>query len=840
MQRSLAGLTEAIPTPGGYEYLSTIGHVPAGSVDRYTLTTLHAKGGIGQVWLARDAELDREVALKELRPELLGDDVSRRRFLLEAKITGQLDHPGVVPVYELAQVDAGHANARPYYTMRFIRGRTLSEAVASYHRDRASKRAGRGEWLELLQAFLGVCHTVAFAHSKGVIHRDLKGQNIVLGAFGEVILLDWGLAKLVDRSAGAGGKDSDVDLHDPTATTPWGEEARSDVEGLTAAGQVLGTPAYMAPEQAEGRLDRIGRATDIYGLGAILYAILTGKAPFEGSTSREVLRKVREESPTPPRRINLDAPRALEAVCLKAMAKVPEARYESAAALADDVKRWLVDEPVSAWSEPWTTRARRWVGRHRTGVIAGVTALVVAVAGLAALAFQQERANRALQHALERESIALGDASDYSAQASRAIGAFYAGITEDVILRRPELKELRDRLLRTARDFYETQVAFLTDPRRAQDYNAANGIVTGLDRIASLLALLGDRDEAIRTRQRIIETIQTHPAFAPIRDSQLARALNALGNLQRLAGHPSDAMRSLRESLALYEELRPEVVYRQEVALVKADLGRLLFDMGKSEEGRRLLEEARALQLQIFDPRSIAKIPRDRAWITGQLAATVMTLGNLHEAEGRLDEAIRDYEEDVSLYDRLQTILPSDLFYRAEVARSLNNLGLARARSGQIEAGLAVVERGRAIREALLADQPLNIEYRGDLARSHYHLARVKNLAAEPAEALRAINEAESLYEGIPPKGPEDIYFKACLKSMKSGLIGAGKSAEALSDAERAASRESADEAIRLLKDAAAAGYGSRSRFEHDPPLDPIRSRPDFQELVQSLDTPNA
>ena len=142
--------------------------------------------------------MDREVALKELRPDRSDNDALRRRFFQEAQITGQLDHPGIVPVYELARGETSADAGAPYYTMRFVRGRTLSDAVDGYHRERAAGKASRSELLALIQAFVGVCNTVAFAHSRNVIHRDLKGANIVLGEFGEVILLDWGLAKIVD------------------------------------------------------------------------------------------------------------------------------------------------------------------------------------------------------------------------------------------------------------------------------------------------------------------------------------------------------------------------------------------------------------------------------------------------------------------------------------------------------------------------------------------------------------------------------------------------------------------------------------------------------------------
>jgi PAS domain S-box-containing protein len=321
IRRSLAGV------PGAGEaapQAATVVHVP-GAQERYARLRLHATGGIGRVWLAHDSDLGRDVALKELRPEQAGQAALRGRFLQEAQITGQLEHPGVVPVYELARQPD---ERQPFYTMRFVKGRTLSEAAASFHQKR---RAGQADALDLpalLNAFVTVCNTVAYAHSRGVIHRDLKGHNVILGDFGEVVVLDWGLAKRVDRPGG-----------EPSALTlPEGPAPEDSAQ--TVQGQALGTPGYMSPEQAAGRLDLIDRRTDVYGLGAVLYEILTGGPPFSGPDTAAVLRKVQEEQPVPPREIWPDVPPALEDLCLRALARRPADRPAAAADLAQEVQGW--------------------------------------------------------------------------------------------------------------------------------------------------------------------------------------------------------------------------------------------------------------------------------------------------------------------------------------------------------------------------------------------------------------------------------------------------------------------------------------------------------------------
>lgn len=294
---------------------------------RYTLNSLHAAGGIGEIWLARDAHLQRDVAVKRLQSNKSASEVAKKRFLREARITGQLDHPGVVPIYEIC-LDA--LTGAPYYSMRFLKGRTLSEAVRAYHHHQRSTHGGASQqFIELLNAFCIVCNTVAYAHSKGVVHRDLKCDNIILGDFGDVVVIDWGLAKEVDSFEVS--EDSPTDPHALESTHP----------AATLAGQVIGTPAYMAPEQAAGRLDQIGPHTDVYGLCAILYEILCGVPPFMATNAREALHKVQNEPPVPPSGIVAKIPKKLEQICLQGLAKSPRERHASADRLAREVQGWL-------------------------------------------------------------------------------------------------------------------------------------------------------------------------------------------------------------------------------------------------------------------------------------------------------------------------------------------------------------------------------------------------------------------------------------------------------------------------------------------------------------------
>ncbi len=361
--------TEVAADAAGDGSPSTLPHWPPGwrpagtaaagtAAGRYEPVRLYKEGGLGQVWVARDAVLGREVALKVVRPDRAARPDLVTRFVREARVTARLEHPGIVPLYDLVEGAGG-----PQYVMRFVSGGTLADAVAAYHARLARAEATPLDFRALIDALVAVCRAVAFAHSRGVLHRDLKGQNVVLGEFGEVFLLDFGLTKLTGPPGGA----------DALAAGVGGDE--------TAEGTIAGTPAYMAPEVAAGAESTT--ASDVYGLGAMLYAVLTGKAPVEGSTPKEVLEKVRSADPPPPRDVNPAASRALEAVCRKAMARRPEHRYAGAADLATELQRWLADEPVSARREPWPDRAARWARQHRPAVAAAATTVLTAAVALA-------------------------------------------------------------------------------------------------------------------------------------------------------------------------------------------------------------------------------------------------------------------------------------------------------------------------------------------------------------------------------------------------------------------------------------------------------------------------
>jgi serine/threonine protein kinase/TolA-binding protein len=339
---------------------------------RYRILRPHARGGLGEIFVAEDRELHREVALKEIQQAHAHDPHLQRRFLLEGEITGRLEHPGVVPVYGMGF----HSDGRPFYAMRLIRGESLKEAIRRYHEARAADAdpLRRGLALrQLLGRFIAACNAVAYAHSRGVIHRDLKPGNIMLGEYGETWVIDWGLAKVTGRPGPTPADDGG-----PGVLRPDSAEGSA-----TQAGAILGTPAYMSPEQAAGRSELLGPASDIYGLGATLYNLLTGRAPVTGRDTAEVLQKVRDGEWRPPRQLDPTLPEGLDAICRKAMALAAVDRYRTALELAADVELWLAGAAPSAGHKSWPMmRLLAHDRRSRSALLVAGVIVVLAISAI--------------------------------------------------------------------------------------------------------------------------------------------------------------------------------------------------------------------------------------------------------------------------------------------------------------------------------------------------------------------------------------------------------------------------------------------------------------------------
>jgi serine/threonine-protein kinase len=744
---------------------------------RFRILRPHARGGLGEVFVALDAELHREVALKQILEKHADDPESRLRFVAEAEITGGLEHPGVVPVYGLGMYPDG----RPYYAMRFIRGDSLKEAIGRFHAEPALKSDPGRQSLELrklLRRFLDVCNAVDYAHSRGVIHRDLKPANIILGTHGETLVVDWGLAKAVGRS-------------DPSA----GEQTvapSSSGSSETLPGSALGTPAYMSPEQAGGDLDRLGPRSDVYSLGATLYGLLTGKPPFEDQAFGEIIQKVQAGDFLAPREVNPSLDRGLEAVCLKAMAIQPAQRYASCRALAEDVERWMADEAVTAYAEPWTRTLVRWMTRHRTGVTAAAAAMLVALVGTVAVLTVQAAANAQLSRGLKRERQAKLDLAAANSELKRskqavqarydlavdAIKTFHTGVSEDFLLKQDQFKELRDRLLQSAADFYGKLGSLLG---QETDISARRALAQTNFELAELTRKVGRNEAALAMHQAALEArevLAAGPAADVLEKVDVGRSLNAVASLLQITGKMDAALAAFRRSELLLESVAgsdPEA--RAALADCRSALGVILLAIDRNADALAVLRRARA------DQEVLAEAPGATNAARRDLAATINSIGGVLWQTGHPAEAVVEIRKALAIRQNLVDDNPTVTEFRRSLSDSHYNLGVLLVNTGKLAEAETAYRQALTIRQELVDDNPAVTEFRVRLVSSHHNLGVLLLNTGRPAEAEAESRKAREIERRLADDNPKVTEFTYNLAFGRTNLgyllMRTGKLAEA-------------------------------------------------------------
>jgi tetratricopeptide (TPR) repeat protein len=680
-----------------------VGPISNSALSRYRILRPHAKGGLGEVFVAVDQELHREVALKEIQHYYAHDPDSRARFLLEAEVTGRLEHPSIVPVYGLGS----YSDGRPYYAMRFIQGESFKDAINRYHQaDRGDRDPGQRalELRQLLRRFLDVCNAIAYAHSRGVLHRDLKPANVMLGQFGESLVVDWGLAKAM-AAAGAAEPSS------LPGTAPISPSADST---CTMTGAVLGTPAYMSPEQAIGALDRLTPASDIFSLGAILATVLTGKPPYQGSN---VLEKAQGGDWLAPRQINPRVPAALDAVSRKAMAFDPNERYRTALDLAAEVEHWLADEPVRAYPEPWLTRAGRCMRRHRTLVTSGTAALVMAALGLWLLWAMRAAADRREAESRGREAEArTAEAESYERQGiidserGRKADALKSFETAQAKLHGLELtgRLHRQRLARIA-------------------YNVATASrdLGRLDRAAAAYQETINAYEAL-----VMEDPSVPEMVSDLADAYTGRAgvllmgghfIQALGDFEGGFEYQHKAVALAPDNMGL--RLRLSALHNGR-ALVYERLGKFDTMQADLEACLKILEEARERIAAAHD----SGLDQSRRH---HLALARQNMGNVYTAQARFDNALAEYAVAEKVAEGLCADDPGRPDYEEIVAKCDVNAGYIQLQKGNLNGAVATLKKAQLRLVNLTRRFPWNDDIAFRLATCLSNLASASFLAMQ-------------------------------------------------------------------------------------------------------------
>jgi serine/threonine-protein kinase len=739
--------------------------LPVGQrIGRYELLEELGRGGMGIVYKARQLGANRIVALKMIAAGAWATPDELKRFRLEAETIAELDHPNIVPLHEVGEEDG-----RAFYSMKWIEGGSLAGQIERLRRQPR----------EAVRLLLAVARAIHHAHQHGVLHRDLKPANILLGETADKssspslipYVSDFGLAKKLAIS----------ELSNGDQTIPGAP---------TLSGTALGTPSYMAPEQA--RNARLATTTaDVYSLGAILYECLTGRPPFRASTSLETLLDVLEREPPKPSTIRPGLDHDLDTICLKCLRKEPEKRYASAAALADDLERYLAGEPILARPTGPGERFLRWC--RRQPVVAGLIAavLVTALAGVVLVVYQwreaeeqraeavsageqvkvhlaeviEERgkavaARKEAEGALADAKRERADADDAYRKAHNVVKQFCLRLSEEQLSHYAALMPLRKQLLSSGLAHLESfRQRMENDPRFRRDLADT---LLGIGQVSGALGSHSEAVEAFQNALAVYRTLHTDEPTEVEHELRLVRTLSQISSHQAALGRTGEARMSLAEAKDIQDGLAKRF---PKDAGIKSGLAALLNNLRalNGDEGRGKLDPTQSGQEVVDIRKKLLEQFPDSEEHQASLALAWYNLGLTHNSLRRPDEARRCWEEARTLQDRLVDRHGDQPRHRRDLAQTCRQLANWHTGRKEMPEALRIYEKARQLLVELTHDYPLVIDYQSQLASVHADLGSAYLRNTQGAKALAEMNTALEMRKKAVDLQPMDVHLQTAL-----------------------------------------------------------------------------